>query len=252
MEQTELPKWTKWFAIIFFIILLALPFILNFVLPQPSFCKVIGNELTWLNFWPVYLSAIASLGMIFVTWRTLVQSQRQLEYMKHEQDEKERARLAFSIIVYNYAYFLKVSNVGNRMAYDIRLTVNQEFIEAIEERNRVIFKLLERPFFLDRESPKYFYFGFCSDVKELFKDKNVELIISGSYNGGEYLVNEKVELSEYLAHKFFEVLSERDRCLNSIDKRLKEQNETFDSIQKSLKGILHALPPKESNKPLGE
>ena len=82
------------------LVFLAFPFILNWVLQKETIMPVIGDGTVWLSFWPVYLSAIASLCMIYFTYRTLQQNKEQLEEIKHQREEDERARLVFSVIVY--------------------------------------------------------------------------------------------------------------------------------------------------------
>lgn len=51
--------------------LLVFPIILNFVLQLKISGKVIGNEVTWLNFWGVYLGVIFSALMVYITYKTL-------------------------------------------------------------------------------------------------------------------------------------------------------------------------------------
>ena len=43
---------------------LLFPFVLNWLLLREAIFPVVGDGETWLSFWPVYLSAIASFGMI--------------------------------------------------------------------------------------------------------------------------------------------------------------------------------------------
>ena len=68
---------------------------------------VVGDSVIWLTFWPVYLSAIASFGMIYFTYLSLQQNKKQLKELKHQREE-ERARLIFRVIVYKKAFMLKI------------------------------------------------------------------------------------------------------------------------------------------------
>ena len=76
------------------------PFVLNWLLLRKPVVPIVGDATTWLSFWPVYLSSIASFGMIFITYRSLLQNKEQIDELKQQREEDERARLVFSIIVY--------------------------------------------------------------------------------------------------------------------------------------------------------
>ena len=114
---------------------LVFPFFLNWVLNLNVIVPVVGDSTIWLSFWPVYLSAIASFGMIYFTYRSLQQNKKQLEEMKAQREEEERARLVFSVIVYQTAFMLKISNIGKRNVYNAVIHFNEEFLnDLIEER----------------------------------------------------------------------------------------------------------------------
>ena len=55
----------KWLIGSIVVLVLIFPFLLNWVLQINAFVPVVGDSVTWLSFWPVYLSAIASFGMIY-------------------------------------------------------------------------------------------------------------------------------------------------------------------------------------------
>lgn len=92
--------------IIAIVALLVFPILLNWILQQNAIVPVVGDGTTWLAFWPVYLSAVASFGMIYFTYKSLQQNKKQLEQMRIQREEEERARLVFSVIVYQQAFML--------------------------------------------------------------------------------------------------------------------------------------------------
>ena len=57
----------KWAIIVSVVIVLTFPFFLNWLVLQHTTCEVAGKPETWIAFWPSYLSAIASFGMIAMT-----------------------------------------------------------------------------------------------------------------------------------------------------------------------------------------
>lgn len=69
------------------------PFVLNWSLLRNPILPIVGDAETWLSFWPVYLSSIASFGMIFFTYRSLQQNKTQIEELRLQREEDERARL---------------------------------------------------------------------------------------------------------------------------------------------------------------
>ena len=110
------------------ITILLFPLLLNWLLLQKAFVPVVGDGITWLSFWPVYLSAIASFGMIFFTYRSLQQNKKQVEELQKQREEEERARLVFSIIVYQHAFMLKISNIGKKNVFNAILHFNEDFL----------------------------------------------------------------------------------------------------------------------------
>ena len=118
------------------VFLILFPFLLNWLLLRNQIVPVVGDGATWLSFWPVYLSAIASFGMIYMTFLSLKQSREHIEDLKQREDEASRARLVFSVVVYQTAFYLRILNIGKENAFNIKLEFNNEFINEIEQKYR--------------------------------------------------------------------------------------------------------------------
>ena len=80
----------KWIIVAIIVLALVFPFFLNWVLQLKAFVPVVGDSVIWLTFRPVYLSAIASFGMIYFTYLSLLQNKKQLEEIKHQREDDER------------------------------------------------------------------------------------------------------------------------------------------------------------------
>ncbi|MBR6264134.1 MAG: hypothetical protein IKR05_13085 [Prevotella sp.] len=80
----------KWVISISIIIGLAFPFALNWLVMQHTSFSVAGKPETWIAFWPSYLSAIASFGMIVLTAITLLFNNETLKNNKEQLDEMKR------------------------------------------------------------------------------------------------------------------------------------------------------------------
>lgn len=113
--------------------LLLFPLVLNLVLRQDAIFPVVGDSVTWLSFWPTYLSAIASFGMIILTYYSLRQSQEQMIKFEKEREEENRARICASIIVHETAFFLKLKNIGRTNASRVSISVNQDFFDTLSD-----------------------------------------------------------------------------------------------------------------------
>lgn len=226
---------------------LVFPFFLNWALNLNVIVPVVGDSTIWLSFWPVYLSAIASFGMIYFTYRSLQQNKKQLEEMKAQREEEERARLVFSVIVYQTAFMLKISNIGKRNVYNAVIHFNEEFLnDLIEERFQKFYRQLSKPFFVEAGSSKYLYIGFCEDVNAVWKNKNVVIRMKGLYND-IYTIDEELSMSMFLDKTFMVVKGDLETTMGHIKKGLVVQNDSYMPIQKSLDQIAQSIKKIEAS-----
>lgn len=224
-------------AVLVSLVFLAFPFILNWALQKDAFVPVIGDGTAWLSFWPVYLSAIASFGMIYFTYRTLQQNKEQLEEIKRQREEDERARLVFSVIVYQSAFFLKMSNIGKRNVYEATIQFNEDFLnELLEEKFQEGYRHLGKSFFVEAGTSRYLLIGWCQDINDAWKDKNVVIKMKGSYNGS-YTIDEEINMNLFLDKTFMVVQGELETTLGYIKKGLVVQNSSYMPVQRSLDQI---------------
>ena len=223
------------------IALILFPFFLNWTLLQNAIIPVVGDSTTWLSFWPVYLSAIASFGMIYFTYRSLQQNKRQLEELRKQREEEERARIVFSVIVYQHAFMLKISNIGKRNVYNATIQFNEDFInELFKEQYEVGFKQLASPFFIEAGTSRFLFIGFCQDVNDAWKNKNVVIRMKGSYND-IYTIDEELSMNMFLDKTFILVQSDEATTLEHIKKGLVVQNNLHKPVQVSLETIASSL-----------
>ena len=226
---------------------LVFPFFLNWVLNLNVIVPVVGDSTIWLSFWPVYLSAIASFGMIYFTYRSLQQNKKQLEEMKAQREEEERARLVFSVIVYQTAFMLKISNIGKRNVYNAVIHFNEEFLnDLIEERFQKGYRQLSKPFFVEAGSSKYLYIGFCEDVNAAWKNKNVIIKMKGLYND-IYTIDEELSMNMFLDKTFMDVKGDLETIMGYLKKGLVVQNDSYMPIQKSLDQIAQSIKKIEAS-----
>ena len=243
----DTKKKNKWLMAILTVVSLILPFFLNWLLQKEAFMPVIGDSSTWLSFWPVYLSSIASFGMIFITYCTLQQNKRQLDEIRKQREEDERARIVVSVIVYQHAFMLKISNIGKRNVYNAVLDFNEDFLdELMEEKFDEAYRQLSSPFFIEAGTSRHLFIGFCQDVNDAWKNKKVVIKIKGSYNDC-YTVDEKIDMSMFLNKTFMLIESDLELTMSHIKKGLVVQNNLHKPIQVSLETIAKSIGKVESS-----
>lgn len=217
------------------------PFVLNWSLLRNPIVPIVGDAETWLSFWPVYLSSIASFGMIFFTYRSLQQNKTQIEELRLQREEDERARLVFSVIVYQTSFMLKISNIGKRNVFNAIINFNEDFLsELIEKRFQKGFRQLSKPFFVEVGASKYLYIGHCPDVNKAWKDKHVVIKIKGSYNN-TYDIDEELDMNWFLERSFIVVQGDLETTMAYMKKGLIVQNDQYMPVQKSLDIIAKSI-----------
>lgn len=105
------------------------------------------------------ISSIVSLIMVITTFVTLWVNSCQLKEMKRQWKEEHRPHIQLSIVVKNETFLLSVSNVGNRLATNVRLQFNEFFKETLFAKQlRDSFVEIENiPLIVPAHSSKYFY-----------------------------------------------------------------------------------------------
>ena len=121
-------------ALAVLILLFVLPFVINWFILHERCFDVVGDGTVWLQFWPVYLSAIGTLAMTIATFYTLKANQKQIANAV----ESEGAQLVFSLYS-DYEYvLLKVTNVGRSVARNIQLSISNR-LDIIERNTGIPF-----------------------------------------------------------------------------------------------------------------
>ena len=224
---------------------LLFPLFLNWILLQKAFVPVVGDSVTWLSFWPVYLSAIASFGMIYFTYRSLQQNMKQMDEMRRQREEEERARLVFSVIVYQHAFMLKISNVGKRNVFNAVIHFNEDFLnELFEKKFEEGYRQLTKPFFVEAGASRHLFIGWCQDINDAWNNKPVVIRMKGSYNG-VYIIDEEIDMNLFLDKTFIVVQGDLETTMGHIKKGLIVQNNSYWPVQKSLDSIAKNLEKVE-------
>lgn len=241
MNNEKRRKHNVVIASVALVVCLLFPFALNWLLLREAIVPVVGDGATWLSFWPVYLSAIASFGMIFFTYLSLQHNKKQIEELRRQREEEERARLVFSVIVYQAAFMLKISNIGKRNVFNAIINFNEDFLnELIEKRFQEGFRQLNKPFFVEVGTSRYLYIGHCPKVNNAWKEKQVVIKMKGSYNDN-YAIDEVIDMSWFIDKTFIVVQGDLETTMNYMKKGLIVQNDKYMPVQKSLDIIAKSI-----------
>lgn len=239
-------KWIKkyWLIVVIVVVLLFLPLLINLCYYWRSNCTVLHAPSAWATFWATYLSAIASFTMIYFTWRTLREMQRQW-------NETNRARLTFAIVAYDGVFLLKITNCGTATAYNITINFNKDFIDKhfsskIKEKLQ---SLSSKSFCIEAGISKYYYIsptyteGTCTigdketytgeQIKKwLDEHKSDKIEITGQYCD-LFDIKEEFSIDEYINGGIV-VRDELTLAVERIKKGVIVQNDQYYPIQKSL------------------
>lgn len=231
---------TWWLVVIVVAFLILFPFFLNWVLGQKAIIPVVGDSTTWLSFWPVYLSAFASFGMIYMTYLSLAQSKEQLEDLKNREEEECRARLVFSVIVYQSAFYLRIFNIGKENAFNVKLNINDDFINEIKDSYREFYRKLSKPDFIEGGKSIYILIGWCEEVNKEWEGKNIVLLVKGTYND-KYTVDEVLDMGYFVGKTHFMVKGDLETTMEYIKNGLVVQNSIYKPVQKNIEEIAHTM-----------
>ena len=171
---------------------------------------VIKLNLTTVDWTAV--AAVMSFLMIVVTLISLCQSKQQLKELKRQWEEANRPRLMFGVVQWHGLFLLKITNVGNVVATDIKLKFEEEYLNSLFEGCAETLRGLERPFCIEAKGTKYYLIGaskggqlavenriISENEVNKWVDEHISdwIKITGSY-GGKYFVTECFSIDMFL------------------------------------------------------
>lgn len=196
------------------------------------------------------IGAIVTSLMMFATLCSLYQNRQQLKELKKQWHESNRARLNVRIIVYNKAYYIEYHNSGKDDAYNVNISINDEFYQNIDEKaNKYYKQALESSDFVAAGRSIYHFIGFCETINNAWKQKDFVIVISGTYND-EYSLHVELPIKHFIQKNHAVVRTPLEHSLNDIAEGLvkphsvakhKESQVSLEAIAKSLEAIAKSL-----------
>lgn len=210
------------------------------------------NNIDWTA-----ISAVATSVMAVATFITIQQNKKQLQEMRRQWNETNRARLTFAIIAYDGALLLKISNCGTATAYNIVVNFNANFLD--NHFSSAITKTLKslgcQPFCIEAGVSKYYHIsptytnGTCTIGKEVFtgeqikqwldEHKSDKIEITGRYCD-LFEIKEVFSIDEYINGGII-VWDQLTLAVERIKKGTIVQNNQYAPIQKSLHIIAEGI-----------
>jgi hypothetical protein len=142
---------------------------------------------------------------------------------------------------------LKISNIGKKNVFNAIIHFNEDFLnELMEERFEEGYKQLAKPFFVEAGTSRYLFIGFCQEVNDAWKNKNVVIKMKGSYND-VYKIDEELNMSMFLDKTFMLVQGDLETTMGHIKKGLVVQNNSYMPVQRSLDQIAKSIKKVESS-----
>lgn len=222
----------------FLIVFIAVPILINVVVisKNPFGWTVAGSESDWITFWASYISSIVSFAMVLITFETLEQNKKQFDEMKKQWDEERLPNLILSVGISQYALFLKVCNIGLYPAYNVKLSINDEFYNSLpSDKAKECFDSIIEPFYVDGKSTKYVFIGTGDQIENYFAGKDITLSIKGVYCKNME-VSFSCNMGQIIGKKFARVTDDLTIAVENIEKSISSAKATqsYYSIQQSL------------------
>jgi hypothetical protein len=109
--------------IIVFLVILAIPIILNFVIQLPAIFPVVGEPVNWLMFWATYLGAATSFLMIVYTALTLKQNKEQLDELKRQWNEVHQPAIFAYMMSHESYFYICIKNTSIVPLRDVKISI---------------------------------------------------------------------------------------------------------------------------------
>lgn len=235
----------KYCIFIGIIVILFVPLVINYLVTRNRLWEysIAGEPKDWMNFWVSYISSLASLAMVFITWLTLKQ-------MRSQWESEKNPHIVLSIGIAQKCFFLKIYNTGILPAYNVRLSINQDFINNIsEDVARDCINVMTEPFFVDGRTTKYVYIGSGDSLTDSLKGKSIYITINGTYCNDKSIDTFSCNVSELVGKKFARITDDLTHAVEGLEKSISSANSCMNymTIQKSLDSIANSLKQKKND-----
>ncbi len=242
----DMKQFFKKHCWVILLLLFLLPFILNWVVTRNTIMsyRLAGEPKDWIAFWATYLSAIASFTMVVITWITLKQNKEQLNELKRQWKEDNRARICISIVPIGDIFCFKIQNIGKRIAYNVNIKFSDNLLKSLPEGYELFLNRIEnKGFIVTPYRIKYIplfrnyinektQITIGADYQEItgkevndWLKRNLDLrfTIIGTYKDGmsNYDINEKFSIDDFVIGDL-DIPNEIPEAINQLNETIKQ------------------------------
>ena len=194
----------KYWYIILIVFVILFPLLLNYLVTRNSVFdyKVAGKPSDWIIFWVTYLSSIASLAMVVITWWTLKQNKiqnnlilkqniNQLDELKKQWKEANSTYLSCSFVKLKSACAIRIINSSNITASNVEVELENKSEEKIFHFDETQKLLSQTKFVIPPHESKDIFLYFTPYINGDYKGGIEVKITSDDKSFGPYLLNFK-------------------------------------------------------------
>lgn len=131
--------WDRYWYVVVIVILILVPFAINYFIQFERLWDVVGEDTNWLAFWPSYLSAAVSLIMIIYTAKALRNNEDllrnnviQLEELKRQWYYEHIPEITASFHKVGYRGYLRIVNVSKVEVQDLHIKISKNPSEHLQ------------------------------------------------------------------------------------------------------------------------
>ncbi len=229
--------------------IITLPIIFDLWAKQITKYTIIKDNSAWISSLITYIGAIASFGMIIITWITLKTSKRQndailrqnndqLNELKKQWEQEQRPNIIFYTQYIGYgSYFLIMKNVGKSIANNIIFSIDETFLDCITDSTTKDYlnKIGKEPIQLFPQQYKKFIFAQdgVSAKKSKHRSETIETFnnmklndchITGTYNN-HYIIDQIISLNDYKSAPIETILADIAGDIKQISNAIYKEKE---------------------------
>lgn len=188
------------------------------------------------------ISAVVTFMMMIATFITVLQNKKQVKQMKEQWEEENKPKIYPRITIFNKAHFLEFYNAGKEDAFDVDISINEDFINNLSDKSKELIRdWIHHPFFIKGGHSVYVFMGWCKDIDKEWKGKSIILEITGTYNG-KYQISFTKPISQFIINTMI-VRTPSEFALERIADGIGHPDQIFShsTMQKSLEDISHII-----------
>lgn len=227
------------------------PFIFDLWAKLITKCAIIKDHSIWVSSLITYIGAIASFGMIIITWITLktskkqndailMQNKDQLTELKRQWEQEQRPNIIFYIQYQGYGlYYLIMKNIGKSIANNIVFSIDETFLDGIptsSTKDSLINIGKESTQLLPQQYRKFLFAkNEANTTRSTHREETIEAFhyiksnnchIQGTYND-HYIIDQIISLNDYNNPSIETILAEISGDIKQISKAIsKEEGQT--------------------------